>query len=102
MPAVSQFLAAATVAMIAKQYGSLIEGVEEELDAENSMQIVGRTERILMDELPILPIYFEDAKNMVKPHVRGFYNNYQDVQPVWAMWIDRDHKGPNEFMKGRP
>jgi oligopeptide transport system substrate-binding protein len=55
-----------------------------------------------MDELPILPIYFYVSKNMVKPYVRGFYNNIQDVHPVWAMWIDHDLEGPNEFMGGQP
>jgi hypothetical protein len=37
---------------------------------------------------------------MVKPHVRGFYNNVRDEHPIWAMSIDPDLKGPNKFMKG--
>ncbi|MCH7751901.1 MAG: peptide ABC transporter substrate-binding protein [Planctomycetes bacterium] len=84
------------------RYDALIEQAAREVDPEKRMQIFRQTERILMDELPILPIYFYVSKNMVKPYVRGFYNNIQDVHPVWAMWIDRDHEGPNEFMKGRP
>ena len=84
------------------EYDSLIEQANSEDDPEKRMQIFRRTERLLMDDLPILPIYFYVSKNMVQPYVRGFYNNIQDVHPVWAMWIDRDHDGPNEFMKGRP
>ena len=84
------------------QYDSLIEQATREVDPEKRMQIFRQTERILMDELPILPIYFYVSKNMVKPYVRGFYNNIQDVHPVWAMWIDHDLEGPNEFMRGRP
>jgi oligopeptide transport system substrate-binding protein len=84
------------------EYDSLIEQATRESDHQRRMEIFQRAERLLMDELPILPIYFYVSKNMVKPHVRGFYNNVQDVHPVWAMWIDRDHEGPNEFMKGRP
>jgi oligopeptide transport system substrate-binding protein len=84
------------------QYDALIEQAAREVDPEKRMQIFRRAERMLMDELPILPIYFYVSKNMVNPHVRGFYNNLRDMHPVWAMWIDRDHEGPNEFMKGRP
>lgn len=84
------------------EYDRMIKAAAQEADPEKRMQIFRQSERILMDELPILPIYFYVSKNMVKPYVRGFYNNIQDVHPVWAMWIDHDHKGPNEFMKGRP
>jgi len=84
------------------EYDSLIREAARESDPEKRMQIFRRAERILMDELPILPIYFYVSKNMVQPYVRGFYNNIQDVHPVWAMWIDHDLEGPNEFMKGQP
>jgi oligopeptide transport system substrate-binding protein len=84
------------------QYDALIEQAAREVDPDKRMQIFRRAERMLMDELPILPIYFYVSKNMVNPHVRGFYNNLRDMHPVSAMWIDRDHEGPNEFMKGRP
>lgn len=84
------------------EYDRLIEKAAGEADPEKRMAIFERAERILMDELPILPIYFYVSKNMVKPYVRGFYNNIQDVHPVWAMWIDHDIEGPNEFMRGRP
>ena len=63
------------------------------------MAIFRKAERVLMDELPILPLYYYVSKNLVKPHVRGFYNNVQDFHPLWAIWID--HSGaPNEFMRG--
>ncbi len=83
------------------EYDRLIEEAARESDTQQRMRIFQRAERILMDELPILPIYFYVSKNMVKPYVRGFYNNIQDVHPVGAMWIDHDLKGPNEFMRDR-
>jgi oligopeptide transport system substrate-binding protein len=85
-----------------EEYDRLIEAAAREVDPDGRMALFRKAERILMDELPVLPIYFYVSKNMVKPHVRGFYNNALDKHPVSAMWIDRDHKGPNEFMKGRP
>ncbi len=83
------------------EYDGLIEAARSEVDAEERMRMLGRAERLLMDELPILPIYFYVSKNLVKPHVRGFYNNVQDFHPIWAIWIDRESGEPNEFMRGR-
>jgi len=80
-------------------YDRLIVEAGREADPAKRFQLLQQAERILMDELPILPIYFYVSKNMVKPHVRGFYNNIQDVHPLWAMSIDLENEGPNEFMQ---
>ena len=34
----------------------------------------------------------------MQPYVRGFYRNPLDDHPLPAIWIDRESKGPNEFM----
>jgi len=83
------------------EYDRLIAEAGREPDAEARMQQLEQAEKILLDELPILPIYFYTTKNMVKPYVRGFYNNVQDHHPLWAIWIDRDSGEPNEFMSHR-
>jgi len=85
-------------------YDRLIREAGHEFDPAERFKLLQQAERILMDDLPILPIYFYVSKNMVNPHVRGFYNNIQNVHPLWAIWIERDIDGPNEFMKvkGRP
>ena len=85
-----------------EEYDSLIRQAARESDASKRFELLQNAERILMDEMPILPIYFYVSKNMVKPHVRGFYNNLQDVHPLWAMRIDHDSEGPNEFISSRP
>ncbi len=85
-------------------YDRLIREAGRQSDPDERFKLLQQAERILMDDLPILPIYFYVSKNMVKPHVRGFHNNLQDVHPLWAIWIDRENEGPNEFMikRGRP
>nr|MBA3483826.1 peptide ABC transporter substrate-binding protein [Pirellulales bacterium] len=83
------------------EYDRLIVDAAKEPDATKRLAMLHDAERILMDELPILPLYFYVSKNMVKPYVRGFYNNFQDSHPVSAIWIDRDEKSPNPFLEGR-
>jgi oligopeptide transport system substrate-binding protein len=67
------------------------------------MDMLQQAERILMDELPIIPIFFYVSRNMVRPQIRGFYNNLQDDHPLRALRIDpavdRTDPRPNEFME---
>jgi oligopeptide transport system substrate-binding protein len=84
------------------EYDALIAAAAREVDREKRMAIFVEAERMLMDELPIIPIYFYVSKNLVKPHVRGFYNNVIDQHFVWAMWIDREGKTPSPFSRVAP
>jgi oligopeptide transport system substrate-binding protein len=83
------------------EYDRLISAAAEETDSEARLALLARAERILMDELPIIPLYFFVSQNLVKPYVRGFYNNMVDTHHVWAIWIDRAGRTPNEFIEGR-
>lgn len=80
------------------RYDRLIAEARREENPARRLHMLEQAERILMDDLPILPIYHYVSKNMVKPYVRGFYNNVQDFHPLWAIWIDHESDGPNEFM----
>jgi oligopeptide transport system substrate-binding protein len=85
------------------KYDELIAAAAKEPDAAKRMPILESAERLLMDEMPIIPVYFYVSRNMVRPHVRGFYNNLQDTHPLHAIWIDPnvDAKSPrpNEYME---
>jgi oligopeptide transport system substrate-binding protein len=56
--------------------------------------------------MPIIPIYYYVSRNMVKPHVRGWYNNLQDSHHLRSIWIDPavdpNDPQPNEFMGRAP
>lgn len=83
------------------EFDRLVEGAAKELDADKRYRMLEEAEAILLAELPMIPIYSYVSKNMVKPYVRGFYNNMSDEHFVRDMWIDRESKGPNEFMGGK-
>ena len=72
------------------EYDELIADAAKEPDADKAhARCCEQAERILMDEMPIIPIYFYVSRNLVRPHVRGFYNNLQDDHPLRTIWIDR-------------
>lgn len=52
------------------------------------MELIKEAEAILLAEQPIVPIYFYVSKNMVKPHVRGFFPNIQDIHPLHLIRIE--------------
>lgn len=71
------------------RYDELIAQAGREEDPAKRMAILAEAEQILLDECPILPIYWRVSKNLVKPHVRGWFNTAQDDHPLTLIWIDR-------------
>ncbi|MEX2169727.1 MAG: peptide ABC transporter substrate-binding protein [Pirellulales bacterium] len=82
------------------KYDQLITDAKVEPDEQNRLAMLAEAERILMEELPIVPIYYYVSRNMVKPHIRGFYNNLQDIHPLRAIWIDREGETPSDYAPG--
>jgi len=74
------------------EYDALIASAATEPDADERLRLLHRAERILMDEVPVIPTYFYVTKSMVRSYVRGFYGNMQDVHPLHEVWIDEAEK----------
>lgn len=72
------------------EYDRLIQSAAAEGDPAKRMEILREAEAILLEEQPIIPIYVRVTKNLVKPHVRGFFNNVQDEHPLKLMEIVRE------------
>ena len=75
------------------EYDRLIAAARAEPDEAKRFELFHQAERILMDEMPIIPIYYYVDKNMLKTNVRGFYRNPLDQHPLSAIWID---EAPND------
>jgi len=70
-------------------YDLLIARAAAELDPEVRMSLLHDAEAILIDEMPILPIYYYVTQNMVAPRLGGFYENIQDEHfPKFLYWMD--------------
>jgi oligopeptide transport system substrate-binding protein len=70
------------------KYDQLIEAAGAETDVQKRMQLFHEAEQILLDEQPIIPIYFYTMINLVHPRVKGFTLNAQDVHPLHLLSID--------------
>ncbi len=88
------------------EYDQLIADAAKEIDETKRMEMLEHAERILMDDMPIIPIYFYVSRNLVKPKVRNFYNNLRDNHPIRAISIDETvdvhSPEPNEYKRSQP
>lgn len=80
------------------EYDDLIRKARTESDPTTRLAMLKRAETILMDEVPVIPIYNYVSRNLVRPHVRGFWNNLQDTHPLQFLKIDRNATGPSDLM----
>lgn len=53
-----------------------------ERDPASRAALLKRAEAIVLDEAPIVPIYFYVSHNMYRPDVRGVHDNIQDIHPL--------------------
>jgi oligopeptide transport system substrate-binding protein len=70
------------------QYDALIRQAAEEADPQRRMTLFAQAEAILLDEVPILPIYFYVSKNLVRPRVKGFFSTVQDEHPLKLLRVE--------------
>ena len=70
------------------KYDALIAKAAMETDPRKRLDILAQSERILMDDLPIMPIYTYSLAIMLRPYVKGFYPNIMDQHPLKFVYID--------------
>ena len=46
-------------------------------------------EAIMLDDMPLIPIYHYVSKGMVKPYVQGWQSNVSDVHPTRWMSLKK-------------
>jgi oligopeptide transport system substrate-binding protein len=69
-------------------YDALIEDSMVEPDPVKRMQMLKQAETILLDDQPVLPLFFYVQRRMVKPWVRGWDDSVLDYHPTRHMYID--------------
>lgn len=60
------------------EYDRLVHAAAKELDLDKREALLEQAERVLLADMPLLPIYFYVSKHMVKPWIRGYETNIMD------------------------
>lgn len=64
-----------------RAYDAHLEAAAAEADPVRRVEHLQAAEAQLLEDLPVLPIYFYTSRRLVKPHVRGWEGNIMDVHP---------------------
>ena len=61
------------------EYDALLARASQQVDAGLRRDILESAERLLLADHPLVPLYFYVNKHLVKPEVRGWYDNVMNV-----------------------
>lgn len=67
------------------EYDRLLDRASTEVDAARRAQWMHEAEALLLEDLPVLPIYFYVTKRLVSPRVQGWQGNLMDHHPTRFM-----------------
>lgn len=73
-------------------YSKLLGEANREADPARRMELLAKCESILIDQMPVLPLYFYASVKLQKPYIAGWYDNpldqhqlkYVSIDPNWA------------------
>ncbi|MBI2932188.1 MAG: hypothetical protein HYY16_11100 [Planctomycetes bacterium] len=72
----------------APEYDRLVKEAAREPDKAKRLEILRDAERILMADLPVMPIYFYVSSNCWTDRVKGVFPNIQDAHPLHEVVIE--------------
>lgn len=72
-----------------KEYDSLLAEATREADPAKRMAMLQKAERLLcVDDMPVIPIYYYVNQGLLRPRVKGFFENLRDHHPMQYMYIE--------------
>ncbi|PXA03852.1 peptide ABC transporter substrate-binding protein [Coraliomargarita sinensis] len=73
-----------------QEYDELIEQAAVEQNPEKRFGIFQKAEAILMEEMPVIPIYFYVTSRLIHPSVQGWHANILDYHPYQSVRLIED------------
>ena len=67
-------------------YDKAIDSALAEADPKKRAGLMREAERILIADMPILPLYFYASRTLVSPAIRGWQDNPGNVHPSRTLW----------------
>ncbi|WP_189417284.1 peptide ABC transporter substrate-binding protein [Cellvibrio zantedeschiae] len=71
-----------------KRYDELIGLTKSAKSQQERFEYFQEAEQILVDEMPLIPLYIYTTNNLVSPSVKGYYNNVLDYHPYKYLYLE--------------
>jgi oligopeptide transport system substrate-binding protein len=72
-----------------KKYDELIKKAKTSRTTKDSLTFMHQAEDILMDEMPVIPIYFYTNQNIYKPWIKGVNYSALGFVDFKTAWIEK-------------
>jgi oligopeptide transport system substrate-binding protein len=78
------------------EYDELLQASMQARNPRRRLALLADAERLLLAEQPIIPLYFDVRRRLVKPEVRGWVPNAMDLHPSRHMYLAAADSGSRE------
>lgn len=68
-------------------YDSYIDQAAKELNSKKRFEMFQKAEDVLLEELPVIPIYIYTRLYLLSPVVQGWHENVEDIHPLKYVWL---------------
>ena len=75
-------------------FDKLIKQAEQTGDPAKRLEVLREAEAVLLDGLPIIPLYYYTRIYLKRPEVKGWIPNILDMHPYKYVWLDADGQLP--------
>ena len=72
------------------KYDELLSLANRTIDRDKRYKILNEAEKLLIDEMPIIPIYTYVRQYQLSNDVKGWYPNFQDIHHPKYIYLERD------------
>jgi peptide/nickel transport system substrate-binding protein/oligopeptide transport system substrate-binding protein len=69
------------------EYDAALDKAQSEPDPKSRAELMRAAERILIEDMPILPLYYYVSRNLVQSRVKGWQDNSSNVHPSRTLRI---------------
>ena len=74
------------------EYDTIIAELKKTSDREERFALFERANKILSDEMPVIPIYLYSDVNLVSTEVKGWYDNVMHTHPYNRVYLEKAEK----------
>jgi len=69
------------------EYDKLLEQASREVDLGKRRALLEKSERIMLEDHPVIPLYYYVTKRLLKPYIGGYQDNIMDHHYSKNFWI---------------
>lgn len=70
------------------KYDELLVKASETNDVSERAELLQQAEKLMLEEIPIIPLYHYATKSLVSQRVKGWLFNIRDVHPTRFLWLE--------------